>query len=175
VVREGKYGEFVGCSRFPDCTYIKDRRNAEAQLTGEDCPRCGKPLVQRTGRRGPFVGCSGYPDCTFIKDKAGQTEDGGESSAEAENLGSCPQCGKPLHKRMGRRGAFIGCTGYPDCKYIQPGAGARSAAPAAEPTGEACPECGKALVRRQGRYGPFVSCSGYPGCRYRPPKGSAAA
>src|SRR5439155_18065962 len=43
VVREGKYGEFVGCSRFPECTYIKDRRNTEAQQTGEPCPRCGKP------------------------------------------------------------------------------------------------------------------------------------
>jgi len=175
VVREGKYGEFVGCSRFPECTYIKDRRNSEAQLTGEDCPRCGKPLVQRSGRRGPFVGCSGYPDCTFIKDKAVAALSDGESSVEAEDLGACPQCGKPLRKRMGRRGAFIGCTGYPDCKYIQPGARARTAAPAAEQIGEDCPECGKPLVRRQGRYGPFVSCSGYPGCRYRPPKGSAAA
>ena len=30
VVREGKFGEFVGCSRFPDCTYIKDRKKSEA-------------------------------------------------------------------------------------------------------------------------------------------------
>ena len=174
VVREGKYGEFVGCSRFPECTYIKDRRGSEAQATGEACPRCGKPLVQRTGRRGPFVGCSGYPDCTYIKDEsAAQGDSNGE--AAGEEVGACPQCGKPLRRRMGRRGAFIGCSGYPGCRYIQPGAGGRPAAPAAELTGEECPECGKPLVRRQGRYGPFVSCSGYPGCRYRPPKGSAAA
>ncbi|MBV9099795.1 MAG: type I DNA topoisomerase [Candidatus Dormibacteraeota bacterium] len=174
VVREGKYGEFVGCSRYPECTYIKDRRAAEAQPTGEACPQCGRPLVTRKGRRGPFVGCSGYPECTYIKSDrpaAAASEDGA-----AEDLGACPECGKPLRRRSGRRGPFIGCSGYPGCKYIQPGAaGARPSGPAPEPTGETCPECGKPLVRRQGRYGPFVSCSGYPQCRYRPPKGVPAA
>ena len=70
VVREGKFGEFVGCSRFPDCTYIKDRKKSEAIATGEACPICAKPLVTRQGRRGPFVGCSGYPSCTYIKSDA---------------------------------------------------------------------------------------------------------
>ncbi len=67
VVREGKFGEFVGCSRFPECKYIKDRNRTAAEATGEACPQCGKPLVTRQGRRGPFVGCSGYPSCTYIK------------------------------------------------------------------------------------------------------------
>ena len=170
VVREGKFGEFVGCSRFPECKYIKDRKTAEALATGEMCPRCGKPLVTRQGRRGPFVGCSGYPSCTYIKDDR-TPADGEAEGAPAEELGACPQCGKPLRRRSGRRGTFVGCTGYPDCKYIQPGApGARVAGPAPEPTGEECPECGKPLVTRKGRYGPFVSCSGYPACKYRPPK-----
>jgi len=170
VVREGKFGEFVGCSRFPECKYIKDRKTAEALATGEMCPRCGKPLVTRQGRRGPFVGCSGYPSCTYIKDDRAPDAEGADGAAP-EELGACPQCGKPLRRRSGRRGSFVGCTGYPDCKYIQPGApGARVAGPAPEPTGEDCPECGKALVTRKGRYGPFVSCSGYPACKYRPPK-----
>ena len=169
VVREGKFGEFVGCSRFPDCKYIKDRKKSDAQATGELCPICSKPLVTRQGRRGPFVGCSGYPSCTFIKD--GRPASDGESpAAETEALGACPQCGKPLRRRSGRRGSFVGCTGYPECKYIQPGAATRPAGPAPEPTGEPCPDCGKPLVTRQGRYGPFVSCSGYPACKYRPPK-----
>ena len=170
VVREGKFGEFVGCSRFPECKYIKDRKTTEALATGEMCPRCGKPLVTRQGRRGPFVGCSGYPSCTYIKDDR-TPADGEADGAAAEELGVCPQCGKPLRRRSGRRGTFVGCTGYPDCKYIQAGApGARVAGPAPEPTGEDCPECSKPLVTRKGRYGPFVSCSGYPACKYRPPK-----
>ncbi|HYL71850.1 MAG TPA: type I DNA topoisomerase, partial [Candidatus Dormibacteraeota bacterium] len=100
VVREGKYGEFVGCSRYPECTYIKDRRSSEAEPTGEACPQCGRPLVTRKGRRGPFVGCSGYPECTYIKSDRAPAD--GEEPA-AENLGTCPECGKPLRRRSGRR------------------------------------------------------------------------
>ena len=146
VVREGKFGEFVGCSRFPECTYIKDRKKSEAVATGELCPICEKPLVTRQGRRGPFVGCSGYPSCTYIKGDSPPAPSEGESG-EPEVLGNCPTCGKPLRRRSGRRGSFVGCSGYPECKYIQPGAaGARPAGPAPEPTGEACPDCSKPLV-----------------------------
>jgi len=173
-VREGKYGEFIGCSRYPECTYIKDRRGASAEPTGEMCPQCGRPLVTRQSRRGPFVGCSGYPECTYIKNARAAADGAAQDGAPAEELGTCPECGKPLARKSGRRGSFVGCTGYPGCKYIQPGSGgARTSAAAPEPTGEACPECGKPLVKRQGRYGPFVSCSGYPACKYRPPRGAA--
>ena len=172
VIREGKFGEFTGCSRYPECDYIKDRK-AAAEPTGEACPDCGKPLVLRQGKRGPFIGCSGYPTCRHIKGDAVApgTEPGGATGAP-EALGACPDCGKPLTRRSGRRGTFVGCTGYPSCKYIQPGSNQAGGAPAAaaEPTGQDCPDCGKPLVKRQGRYGPFVSCSGYPGCKYRPPK-----
>jgi DNA topoisomerase-1 len=172
VIREGKFGEFTGCSRYPECDYIKDRK-AAAEPTGEMCPDCGKPLVLRQGRRGPFVGCSGYPSCRYIKGDApaGETD---STATATETLGACPDCGKPLARRNGRRGTFVGCTGYPACKYIQAGSnqagGASPSRAAVEPTGEMCPDCGKPLVKRQGRYGPFVSCSGYPGCKYRPPK-----
>ncbi|MBJ7595609.1 MAG: type I DNA topoisomerase [Candidatus Dormibacteraeota bacterium] len=177
VIREGKFGEFTGCSRYPECDYIKDRK-AAAEPTGEMCPECGKPLVLRQGRRGPFVGCSGYPGCRHIKGDAPAVAADGSSAAAApaEELGPCPDCGKPLARRSGRRGSFVGCTGYPSCKYIQAGSNQAgpSAGASAEPTGEMCPKCGKPLVKRQGRYGPFVSCSGYPGCKYRPPKAAAA-
>jgi DNA topoisomerase-1 len=192
VVREGRFGDFVGCSRYPECDYIKDKKQSTAVPIGESCPLCGKPLVQRQGRRGPFVGCSGYPKCRFIRDLAGAPAGGaqGEAAAGADgtdgatpatdggqaDLGPCPECGRPLANRRSRRGSFVGCSGYPDCRYIQPQAGgARApAGTAAEPTGESCPDCGKPLMRRQGRFGPFVSCSGYPGCTYRPPRKSPA-
>ena len=61
VIREGKFGEFTGCSRYPECDYIKDRK-AAAEPTGEACPECGKPLVLRQGRRGPFRGLLRVPD-----------------------------------------------------------------------------------------------------------------
>ena len=36
---------------------------------------------------------------------------------EPEIVGECPQCGKPLLKRSGRFGEFIGCKGFPKCKF----------------------------------------------------------
>jgi DNA topoisomerase-1 len=198
VEREGRYGKFVGCSRYPECKYIKGKDKSEPLPTGEMCPNCGKELVVRQGRRGPFVGCSGYPSCKYIKgdvqvipaaegDANGVVAADGAVAARAvqvvqEDLGTCPNCSRPLARRSSRRGPFIGCTGYPNCKYIQPsakaaageGGAAAPARPAPEPTGEECPDCGKPLVKRQGRFGPFVSCSGYPKCKYRPPKSADA-
>jgi len=46
-----------------------------------------------------------------------------EARAEKENAPVCPQCGKPMKKRNSARGAFWGCTGYPDCKGTRPGEG----------------------------------------------------
>ncbi|MDQ3751504.1 MAG: type I DNA topoisomerase [Actinomycetota bacterium] len=64
VVRSGRYGPFVGCSRYPDCKHIKKEPPKE---TGESCPDCGSPLVEKRGRFGPFTGCSNYPECKHIK------------------------------------------------------------------------------------------------------------
>lgn len=177
VIREGKFGEFTGCSRYPECSYIKKDPASVPVPTGEMCPDCGKPLVRRMGRRGPFVGCSGYPACRHIHSENGAENAEGAEKSPAEPLGNCPDCGKQLVRRRGRRGEFVGCSGYPSCRHIEAGASGGSGAPAAavEEMGENCPECSKPLVRRQGRFGPFVSCAGYPKCKYRPPKGAVIA
>ena len=82
----------------------------------------------------------------------------------------CPLCptegrdpGK-LEVKLGRYGKFIGCTNYPDCKYIRNMDG--SVRPEPEMLDELCPECGKQLQKRVGRFGPFIGCSGYPDCKY---------
>jgi DNA topoisomerase-1 len=83
---------------------------------------------------------------------------------------TCPLCptegrepGK-LEVKLGRYGKFVGCTNYPDCRYIRNMDG--SVRPEPEMLDETCPECGRQLQRRHGRYGPFTGCSGYPECRY---------
>ena len=78
----------------------------------------------------------------------------------------CPLCAKPLVVRFSRkRGSkFLGCSGYPECKYTKPGEG-EEARPAAVVTEIACPTCGKPLIQRMGGRGPFLGCSGYPECR----------
>ncbi|HCA89281.1 MAG: DNA topoisomerase I [Legionellaceae bacterium] len=83
---------------------------------------------------------------------------------------TCPKCQKPLAIRLGKRGRFIGCTGYPDCDYTQDLAG--NAIEAVQPTvveGRSCPDCQHELHIKSGRYGRFISCSNYPQCRYIEP------
>jgi DNA topoisomerase-1 len=71
----------------------------------------------------------------------------------------CPECGKPLLLRMGRYGKFLGCSGYPGCRYTRP---------FTTPLGVACPECGKPLVQRRAKATRrvFYGCSGYPDCKF---------
>ena len=84
---------------------------------------------------------------------------------------ACPLCpdegrepGK-LEVKLGRYGKFIGCTNYPDCRYIRNMDG--SVRPEPVMLDETCPECGThQLQERVGRFGPFVGCSGYPDCTY---------
>jgi len=84
-----------------------------------------------------------------------------------EECALCPTEGRDpgrLEVKLGRYGKFVGCTNYPDCRYIRNMDG--SVRPEPEMLDETCPECGKQLQRRVGRYGPFTGCSGYPDCRY---------
>ena len=82
---------------------------------------------------------------------------------------ACPKCGKPLATRLGRRGRFVGCTGYPECDYT------RSLGEEKEPEtpetveGRVCPECQSPLIIRRGRYGKFIGCSNYPKCKHIEP------
>ena len=82
---------------------------------------------------------------------------------------TCPKCGKPLTIRLGRRGRFIGCSGFPDCDYTRSlGEEKESEAPQAV-EGRVCPQCSSQLLVRQGRYGKFIGCSNYPNCKYIEP------
>ncbi len=83
---------------------------------------------------------------------------------------ACPQCGKPLAIRLGRRGRFVGCTGFPDCDYTRNLGDDKDAKSEPEVVeGRDCPECGKPLLIREGRYGKFIGCSGYPDCKHIEP------
>jgi DNA topoisomerase-1 len=64
----------------------------------------------------------------------------------------CPECGEPLLLRSGRYGKFIGCSGWPKCRYSTP-------VPLPD---VACPECGGAIVeRRTRRRRTFYGCINY--------------
>ena len=64
VIKRGRYGPFLSCSRFPDCRGMKRIQKG----TGAHCPECGGELVQRRSSksRRAFYGCSNYPNCNFL-------------------------------------------------------------------------------------------------------------
>lgn len=84
---------------------------------------------------------------------------------------ACPKCGKPLTIRLGKRGRFIGCSGYPDCDYTRNVSEDSSEAEAAAEViaDRSCPQCESPLVIKSGRYGKFIGCSNYPKCKFMEP------
>jgi DNA topoisomerase I len=134
----------------------KDKIARPERPTDMTCPNCGRPVVKKFGKHGLwFLSCSGWPDCKWSQ----QLDEAGNPLPDPEGTGEeCPNCGSELVQRSGRFGPFVGCSNYPECRYIKK-------EPPKE-VGEQCPECGSALVERRGRFGPFVGCSNYPTCRY---------
>ncbi|MBE6029631.1 MAG: type I DNA topoisomerase [Clostridiales bacterium] len=78
--------------------------------------------------------------------------------AEVELTGEkCPECGKDLAIKHSRFGTFIGCTGYPDCKFTKP---------IVKKIEVKCPSCGGDIIMRRGKSGKlFYGCSNYPDCK----------
>ena len=82
VVRKGKFGEFVACSNYPECKYIKKEEKVKTVIC--KCPKCDGDIVEKKTRRGKiFYGCDKYPKCDVaLWDKpTGDT---------------CPECGSLL-------------------------------------------------------------------------------
>src|SRR5690606_27914242 len=86
----------------------------------------------------------------------------------AADAGPCPECGRDLAVRWNRYGRFLGCTGYPECRYTRSLDNEQKKEPV--PTGEKCEKCGGEMVEREGRFGPFIACSNYPKCRNTKPR-----
>ncbi|MDP2626933.1 MAG: type I DNA topoisomerase [Candidatus Rokubacteria bacterium] len=122
--------------------------------TGDACPDCGKPIVEKWGRFGKFLACSAYPECKYTKDLGG----GRVKVADEPTEEICPTCSKPMVIKHGRFGKFIACSGYPACKTTKP-----------VPLGIGCPQpaCGGQLVERRTRKGrTFYACTNYPQCTF---------
>lgn len=120
VYRKGRYGEFVGCSDYPNCNYIE--KEQPDVIPDRVCPRCGGQLVKRKGKRGEFVGCSNYPSCTYMEDLQGNPLGTEKKPVEIPaDAPLCPQChvGHLIEKKSRWGKTFIGCSNYPACHYIQ--------------------------------------------------------
>ncbi len=94
VIRQGAYGEFVSCSGYPKCKYVKQNL-----IDGMKCPKCGEgDLAERRARRGNvFWGCTNYPKCDFTSNLKPVAK-------------KCPECGSPyLLEKTLRSGVYLVC------------------------------------------------------------------
>jgi DNA topoisomerase-1 len=163
--RVGKFGLFIACSGYPDCTNTREIETAEAESeTGEEeieaCENCGKPMAVKRGRFGQFLACTGYPECKTTR-KLIATKQGGLRAAKPDQIldEPCPRCGANLVIKQGRFGEFTACTKYPECKYVKH-----------KTTGLKCPkdaDKGGEIVERKSKRGKiFFGCSNYPDCDF---------
>ncbi|MGE0704580.1 MAG: type I DNA topoisomerase [Vicinamibacterales bacterium] len=163
--RVGKFGPFVACSGYPECTNTRELEQTEPESeTGEEeiepCENCGKPMAVKRGRFGQFLACTGYPECKTTR-KLIATKQGGLKAAKPDQIleEKCPRCEANLVIKQGRFGEFTACTRYPECKYVKH-----------KSTGVACPkdaDKGGEIVERKSRRGKvFFGCSNYPDCDF---------
>jgi DNA topoisomerase-1 len=101
VVKRGRFGRFLACSRYPDC------KTSKPISIGVSCPKaCGGYVSERRSKRGrTFYGCSSYPNCDFVSWDRPRNE-------------KCPQCGSAwlLEKYSKRDGPSVTCPNR-DCGY----------------------------------------------------------
>jgi len=106
--RDGQYGEFIACSGYPKCKYVKQ------ELLDVPCPRCGGEIaVRKTKRNTTFYGCTRYPKCDFTSNQllVNQTCPRCDSAylVEVANADGtflvCPNNREALPKRRPRKGA----------------------------------------------------------------------
>lgn len=144
IKRSGRFGEFVGCSGYPKCKYIKKEavENDQEESYGV-CEKCGKPMVKKRSRSGEFLACSGYPECKNTKSLNSTS-----SAKKAIEGVKCPKCGGDILERMSKRGKFYGCANYPKCDFIS----------TYEPTNTHCPKCDSLMAKRTYRKKAVLEC-----------------
>src|SRR6185436_10208129 len=103
--------------------------------------------------------CKGYPDCKFTSNFT-RNDQGQIVLTENKQIEllqeKCPDCGKQLRRIATKKGSFIACSGYPDCKYTQQIKASFS-----------CPSCKTGdIVQRSWKRGKFWGCSNYPTCKF---------
>ncbi|PID22619.1 DNA topoisomerase I [Sporosarcina sp. P3] len=106
---------------------------------GEDCEKCGSPMVYKMGRYGKFMACSNFPDCRNTK-------------AIIKPIGvKCPKCkeGEVVERKSKTKRIFFGCDQYPECDYVSWD----------KPIARPCPKCQHTMVEKRLKKGVQIQCT----------------
>jgi DNA topoisomerase-1 len=118
LARSGR--RFLSCSAYPDCTFAtgvdRDGKPQMEQRVNVACPEDDSPMILRQGRFGPFLASVNYPDVKMVLnvDKKGGLKVPAVPPLLTEL--KCEKCDKPLNLRNGKRGPWLGCSGFPKCR-----------------------------------------------------------
>lgn len=86
VVKSGKFGRFLACPAYPECSFTKP---LVIEMPGK-CPKCGSRILKRTSKKGyTFYACERGADCGFM-------------TWYVPTKDFCPSCGKTLFKPSGK-------------------------------------------------------------------------
>lgn len=101
LLREGRFGKFLGCSNFPKCRNIMPYNEKEEKKSVGICPNCGKKVYALKTKRGKtFYACEDREGCNFM-------------SWDIPTGEKCPECGNYLIKK----GKIVKCS---KCSYVKP-------------------------------------------------------
>ncbi|WAA13612.1 type I DNA topoisomerase [Fervidibacillus halotolerans] len=111
----------------------------EDEYAGQDCEKCGHPMVIKMGRFGKFMACSNFPECRNTK-------------PIVKEIGvTCPKCkkGQVIERKSKNKRVFYGCNRYPECDFLSWD----------KPVNRPCPKCSGMLVEKKIKKGVQIQCS----------------
>lgn len=144
--------------RLDEARYSMRNLKQEFTTTEIRCEKCGANMIIRWGKKGRFLACPNYPDCRNTKEYV--NDENGEirivQSEETDTI--CEKCGRRMVIKVGKKGRFLACPGYPECRNSKP-----------LTLGISCPmpNCSGELIERQSKKGKtFYACNRYPQCKF---------
>ena len=170
VVKFSKTGQFLGCSKYPECKATRPmdgQPRAAAVETEHTLPQVRQAAdAPREQARASSCPARAIP---AARSRSTSTPQGNPVPSVVETEHVCEKCGKPMALRQGSRGAFLGCTGYPKCRNTharrRPGQARRRRSRSRSSARSAAARWASSRAAAA----PFLGCLNYPKCRSTAP------
>ena len=131
------YKDFEPRVKYAD--EVMEKIEIKDEPAGEDCEKCGSPMVFKLERFGKFMACSNFPDCRNTK-----------AIMKPIDV-KCPSCesGEIVERKSKTKRLFFGCNQYPECDFVSWD----------KPIARPCPKCSALLVEKKLKKGVQIQCT----------------